>query len=139
QSIHWHTDSEQLTLEPIDEKSVRVVGHNVSEESVTVQVTAAAENGIYNHSQVTVHPALLPAPVFTSKPALSDVNAGIIQLSYALDLAYEKGARPDHSQVTWYRARDKDGSNALPVAVSRYEQPLLQYPLTSGDVGHYLL
>jgi hypothetical protein len=139
QSIHWHTDSEQLTLEPIDEKSVRVVGHNVSEESVTVQVTAAAENGIYNHSQVTVHPALLPAPVFTSKPALSDVNAGIIQLSYALDLAYEKGARPDHSQVTWYRARDKDGSNALPVAVSRHEQPLLQYPLTSGDVGHYLL
>ncbi|MBE8718235.1 PemB family protein [Cellvibrio polysaccharolyticus] len=139
QTIHWHADNDMLTLEPIDSQSVRVIGHNDSEASATVQVTASAENGIYNHSVVTVHPALLPAPAFISKPALSGVNAGSLQLSYALDLAHGKHTRPDHSHVTWYRARDKDGSNALPVAISHGNQPLLQYALTTGDVGHYLL
>ena len=56
-------------------------------------------------------------------------------MEYALELQ----GRADQSLVTWYRADGPSGENAVPVAVSRHDQPLYTYRLQSGDVGHYLV
>jgi len=56
-------------------------------------------------------------------------------VNYQLDL----GNRKDQSLITWYRCTDKKGGNAIPIAVSRLNEPEYEYHLTSGDIGYYLM
>ena len=60
---------------------------------------------------------------------------GMAHVHYHLDL----GARQDHSLITWYRATKRDGSDAIPVAVSRHNHPMDHYTLTQDDMGYYLV
>ena len=58
-----------------------------------------------------------------------------LRVAYGLDL----GGRKDMSSVTWYRAKSADGSDAIPVAVSRHDLPKLEYALTAADNGYYVI
>lgn len=84
--------------------------------------------------ELTVIPNRLPSPTFTEQPVIR-VEKGLATVAYALDLA----GRADHSVVTWYRATKRDGSDAVPVAVSRQDLPMQQYALTQDDAGYYLV
>lgn len=53
---------------------------------------------------------------------------------YQLDLQ----GRADQSLITWYRCTDATGSNAIPVAVSRLNEPKRAYTLSPADNGYYI-
>ncbi|MFV0364984.1 MAG: hypothetical protein ACK5JS_00560 [Mangrovibacterium sp.] len=65
-------------------------------------------------------------------PKIALLN-GKLQLDYELNTPYS-----DQSFVRWYRCTDKQGSNAIEVAVSRFNEPLKHYTLSPDDVGHFL-
>lgn len=95
---------------------------------------ASTELGHEAAVEVTVSPDKLPSPRFTAAPQLH-LKKGLATVAYALDLA----GRADQSIVTWYRASLRTGEDAVPVAVSRLDQPLVSYPLTQDEVGYYLV
>lgn len=47
--------------------------------------------------------------------------------------------RKDESLITWYRCTDRNGTNRLPVSVSRLNEPEYSYTLVKEDVGYYLM
>ena len=111
-----------------------VLGKNEGETPQDVNIIAFTKEGLEAECVVTVCPPVLPAPVFTSQPAIVE-NGNTLRVDYSLDL----GGREDMSSVTWYRAGSKDGSDAIPVAVSRNDMPKLEYELTAADNGYYII
>lgn len=111
-----------------------VLGKNEDETAQDVNIIAYTNEGLEAECVVTVCPPVLPAPAFTSQPAIVK-NGNTLRVDYALDL----GDRKDMSAVTWYRAKSKDGSDAIPVAVSRNDVPKLEYELTAADNGYYIV
>ena len=47
--------------------------------------------------------------------------------------------RKDESLITWYRCTDRNGTDRLPVSVSRLNEPEYSYTLVKEDVGYYLM
>jgi hypothetical protein len=45
----------------------------------------------------------------------------------------------DQSLVSWYRCTNSKGSNPVEVSVSRLNKPMLDYELTAGDIGYYIM
>ncbi len=97
-------------------------------------VTAAAADGLEGAVKLAVVPDFVEAPPFTQLPTVS-LGKGAARVDYALDLQ----GRTDESMITWYRCADKDGRDAVPVAVSRGKVPESVYPLRKEDIGHYLM
>ena len=114
---------------------IMLSGRNDGEEPSMVYVRAVMETGLEGAAAVTVVPPMLPSPRFTASPEVSAPSEGSVRVEYTLDLQ----GRADQSLVTWYRADGPSGEGAVPVAVSRHDQPLYTYRLQSGDVGHYLV
>lgn len=111
-----------------------VIGRNNEETPQVVNVVAWTDEGVAAECEVTVYPPELPAPDFKSLPVI--VRKGnTLHVDYALDL----GKRKDMSAVTWYRAKSEDGSDAIPVAVSRNDIPKLDYELSAADNGYYII
>lgn len=111
-----------------------VIGRNSGEMPQKVNIKALTKEGLEAECEVTVCPPLLPSPSFTSEPVIvADGNK--LRVAYGLDL----GGRKDMSSVTWYRAKSADGSDAIPVAVSRHDLPKLEYALTAADNGYYVI
>jgi hypothetical protein len=67
-------------------------------------------------------------------PAIIPTNNGQLHLNYKLDATFK-----DQSIVSWYRCGDAKGSNPIEVAVSRFNEPFIDYPLSPGDVGYYIM
>lgn len=99
-----------------------------------VIIRAATSQGLEAAVELTVKPCLLEAPVFVELPQV-ELGAGVARVNYQVALqGYE-----ERTQITWYRCRQADGSDAVPVAVSRKHLILKEYPLTKADVGYYLM
>ena len=98
-----------------------------------VAVQASNSDGLCAAAVVYARPRTLPAPDFIEKPEIS-YKDGSLYLHYILDSDLE-----DLSEITWYRCSDKLGNNAIPVAASNLNTPLLSYPLSAGDKGYYLM
>lgn len=109
------------------------IGKNESEEPQTNVITFTDSTGLEAACVVTVLPRQLPAPTFTAQPVINR-RGDSLTVHYALDLQ----GHADRSLITWYRATRADGSDAVPIAVTRGNSPLHTYQLTPADHGHYL-
>jgi hypothetical protein len=117
-----------------DGMSCEVIPTNNTDETKQVIVTASTPSGLEAASVLIVAPSKLDPPKFISLPVISNDKNGKLSLAYKLDMKLE-----DQSIVTWSRCSDAKGSNPIEIAVSRMNKPLLEYELSAGDIGYYLM
>lgn len=138
QHLKWSVAPEHASLVQLkvsaDGLSCTVVPFNNHNDTREIVVTATAPSGLQAASVLTVAPSRLPAPVFSKLPSIAYSNKGTLQVNYTLDMHFI-----DQSLVTWYRCRDAKGSDPIEVAVSRLETPLLEYKLSAGDIGYFMM
>jgi hypothetical protein len=138
ENIKWTVAPEQHSLVQLkiseNGSTCTVVPTNTNDDTRQVVVTASTTSGLQAASVLTVAPSKLDAPKFSSPPTISLINNGKLHTSYKLDMRFK-----DQSLVTWYRCSDAKGSNPIEVAVSRFDTPLLDYTLSSGDIGYYIM
>jgi len=138
ENIRWKVQSgweKYVLLSPSEDGSSCTVS-SVTDEDPTLRfdVIAYTDSGLEGAAALEVSPSLLPAPSFSSKPKVT-ISEGVARVEYTLNL----GNRADNSLVTWYRCKDRRGSGAVPVAVSRGDSPKTEYILGAGDVGYYIM
>ncbi len=131
-AVKWRvTDyyNQYVMLKPIGRDSVQVVPMNQSGNTVNFCVLATTPDGREAACQLTVHPRLLPAPIFLRKPTIQ-LKKGMAQLNYDLDLQN----RYDESVIIWLR-------DDIPVSVDKAHPLALTYPeykMSNADNGHRL-
>lgn len=134
---YWHVmpeDSAFVELISGKDGSCIVKGKNNSEKARTVNViVGGGSSGLEAACAVTVKPRFLEAPTFIQSPHII-TSPEQLTVDYQLDLQ----GRADQSLITWYRCTDAEGSNAIPVAVSRLNKPKQTYMLSSADSGYYI-
>ena len=107
---------------------------NHEDETQQFTIIASTEDGLECAVELTVSPDFIESPSFIKTPSLK-IEKGKATVSYDLDLQ----GRDDQSLVTWYRCLDKSGNGAIPVSVSRLNEPEYTYELRKEDVGYYLM
>ncbi|MEJ2545285.1 MAG: hypothetical protein P8Y99_14550, partial [Calditrichaceae bacterium] len=110
-----------------------VIPTNTTNESKKVIIKARTPSGLEAASVVIVSPSKLEPPQFITLPQILNIGNGILKVNYKLDMSFD-----DHSLVTWSRCTNSDGSNPIETAVSRFNQPFLEYKLLPGDVGYFI-
>jgi hypothetical protein len=136
-TVHWRiVDGGQRYVRLSSSEGLECTAEPINHTDTTrcVTIVAYTDDGLEGAAELTVAPDFVAAPTFTSKPKLT-LNDGQATLSYSLDLE----GRTDESLITWYRCRNKNGSDKIAVAVSRLNKPLNTYHLTRADVGYYLM
>jgi hypothetical protein len=137
-AVKWKVAPEQESLVQLkvseNGDSCIVVPTNTNDDTRQVIVTATTTTGLQAASVLTVAPSKLESPKFTSTPTIAIINNGILHANYKLDMKFK-----DQSRVTWYRCSDAKGSNPIEVSVSRFDNPLLNYTLSAGDIGYYMM
>jgi len=133
-TISWSAPSDLVTLSSKTGNSVTITGNNHTSHAEWVAVEAKAANGFHVMVPVNVEPAFIDPPKFTIQPVVAAPLSGKVPVHYTLDL----GGRDDQSLITWYQCDDTACATPRMVAVSRGDQPLKNYTLTTGDVGKYL-
>jgi hypothetical protein len=133
-SLNWNTTQANLVSLNSNQLTCKVSGTNTNDETKTVVVAVTTPLGLEAASVLTVAPPFLDAPAFTSLPKIVDDKQGNLRVNYTLNLE----RRADESLITWYRCTNAAGENAIPVAVTRLNQPEYIYSLSSGDVGYYI-
>ncbi len=137
-NITWYTAKEQqqfVHLTPArNSLTCNVIPTNNNDSTQEVTIFASTPEGLQAACVLFIAPSILPAPSFTQKPKIIKPKNGKIAVEYTLDMTYK-----DESVITWYRCKDKSGTNAIPVAISRFNKPLKEYNLSSGDIGYYLM
>ena len=111
-----------------------VMPANYEDEPQRFTLIASTDEGHEAAIELTIHPNLIAPPTFTTQPAIH-LSMGGAEVDYALDL----GKRKDLSIVTWYRAKRKDGMDAVAVAMTHGDNPCRHYELTQDDIGYYLV
>lgn len=137
EKITWKIASEYQSLVKLEIKEdgkCVVIPINTGNETKEVIVKASTATGLEAASVFQIAPAFIAPPTFTNPPKISKTKEGKLQLNYALDMSFE-----DESLVNWYRCRDTKGSQPIEIAVSRNNNPLKTYELSSGDVGYYIM
>ena len=122
-----------VTLTDQGDGTCLVTSHHQGDEPMDIVVTATTPDGLQGAAGVTLLAAPLPPPTLKGKPAIK-VKDGVATLNYQL----EDGAHGDRSDVTWLLADDKEGREAVTVAVTTGE-PLRQYCLKGSDAGKVLM
>ena len=135
--IRWQVEpgyEKYVTLSASEGNEVIVTPQNDADEAVHFMLIASTDEGHEAAVELTVKPNLLTPPTIEGQPTMQ-IRKGMAHVDYQLDL----GSRQDHSEITWYRATKRDGSDAIAVAVSRHNTPMNHYALTKADVGYYLV
>ncbi|MBP3510548.1 MAG: hypothetical protein J6K19_00710 [Prevotella sp.] len=135
--VRWRVQpgyEEYVELSDSAGHEITVVPRNNTDEMADFYIEAYTLAGLRAAVGVTVRPSVLPAPAFVRKPVVR-LRGGVAEVDYALDL----GGRADRSDIAWYSCAGRDGSGAVPVAVSRGGVPELTYPLTAADRGRYIM
>lgn len=117
-----------------DSMACDIVPTNNTDETGQVIIKASTPSGLEAASVINVAPTKLDPPEFIAPPELKMHREGKIVLDYKLDMRFK-----DQSLITWYRCSDIGCSNPIEVAVSRFDQPLLEYELKPGDVGYFIM
>lgn len=107
---------------------------NDDDEAVRFMLLASTDEGHEAAVELTVKPDLKEAPELEEAPEMH-YGYGMAHVHYHLDL----GGRKDHSEVTWYVASKRDGSDAVAVAVTRHNNPLKEIALRADYAGYYLV
>lgn len=139
--VTWEVEEklkDYVTLTENEDGTCTYYVENTGRRSVAGMIYAIGETGLRTGTYITVTPETLPAPS-VSKPMMEigkseKFDTDVVKLSYTLD-----GEGEDWSSITWYRSSDDKGTDKIPVAVSRLNEPEYEYKLTCGDVGYYLL
>ncbi|PTQ99742.1 hypothetical protein C8P68_102572 [Mucilaginibacter yixingensis] len=135
--VKWSvSDAKILSLTDNGDGAVTVTGHNATEQTQRAYVQGITAGGIVGVAYIDVVANPLPAPALASAFKVNEPANGSISVDYALS---NIGKRADVSLISWYRATSAQGTDTIPVAVSRLNKPLKTYPLTTGDVGYYLV
>jgi len=137
QQVIWSIDEEDSTLaklEVLADGSCKVIPTNSTNEIQSLIVEATTPSGLEGAALIYLLPEMMEAPPFLTLPTLEIHDDGTIGVDYALEMAFT-----DQSLVSWYRCSDAAGSKPIEVAVSRMNEPHLNYRLSSGDVGWYLM
>lgn len=137
----WQVAPEDTAIVELKYKSkgCLVKGKNYSDEARTVNLIATGgSSGLEAACVLTIKPRYLDAPAFLRSPRITvqsdKQNSEQLLADYELNLQ----GRADQSLITWYRCTDVTGSDAIPVAVSRLNEPELTYPLSPADNGYYI-
>lgn len=117
-----------------DTQSCLIIPTNSGLEPKNVVVQVSSGSGLEAASLLTISPALQRAPDILGKPKITISNDGFAAVNYELNTKYA-----DQSRITWYRCENKAGANPIPLAVTRFDEPLKRYELVSGDEGYYLM
>ena len=111
---------------------------NTGRKSVAGMIYATGATGLRTGTYITVTPETLAAPELTNLAMTigksETFGTDAAKVSYKLD-----GEGEDWSSISWYRSRDKEGTDKILVAVTRLNEPEYEYKLTTGDVGYYLI
>lgn len=135
--VHWRVEQGFEKLVRLSDStgySCQVEATNHADETQKITVIAYTDDGLECATELTVLPAFLQPPTFV-QPLTLTIQHKFATLNYELDLA----GRRDESIITWYRAKDAAGSDAIPVALSRFGMPFTRYSLQKEDVGYYLI
>lgn len=111
-----------------------IIPKNYSDDAKEVIVTASTPEGLEAASALYVLPPILDAPKFTKLPVITNSTDGKLSVAYRLDTKFK-----DQSLISWYRCSNANGSNPIEVAVSRFNKPKLDYTLSAGDAGYYIM
>ncbi|MBR5465745.1 MAG: hypothetical protein IKU77_08165 [Alistipes sp.] len=136
-AIRWQVEpgfEQYVKLSATEGNAVIVTPQNDEDKTVRFMLMASTEEGHEAAVELTVKPNLLPPPTIEEEPVMH-AGYGTAHVHYHMDL----GGRDDHSEITWYRASKRDGSDAIAVAVSRHNHPMSHYTLTKEDIGYYLV
>lgn len=118
-----------------NQEGVFVEGINQGEKAEQFLLQASTKSGLQAAVQIEIKPKTLPAPTFSATPYISVDSKGVFKVNYQL----HNPGRADQSAITWYRCSDEQGNNAIPVAVSRFDQPEYSYTAGKDDIGYYLM
>ncbi len=136
--IKWSVAPEFASLVELkvsaDGTTCQVIPTNMNDQTTEVIVGASTPSGLQAASVLNVAPSKLEPPQFISIPSISKSKSGMLSVGYKLDSRFE-----DQSLVTWYRCADAKGGNPVEVAVSRLNKPMLDYELSAGDIGYYIM
>ncbi len=137
EDITWTVDPKYQSLVRLTERndSLFVTGTNFDERAKNVLLKASTKSGLQGAINIEVKPKTLAAPTFAYAPYIVRNSKGNFFVKYQLN----NPGRADQSAITWYRCTNKEGSNAIPVAVSRLNVPEMVYIPTKADVGYYLM
>ena len=94
-------------------------------------VTAFTTDGLTGATKIRINPKLKDAPEFIEKPSLS-LNNSVVKLNYSL---MPEG--DDESFIVWYRSKQPDGENGIPVRHG-FGESGYTYNLTSADHGYFI-
>ena len=136
-AVTWKIAPEYASLVELKintDGTCEVIPTNKNDDVKKVIITASTSQGLESASVLYVSPAVIEAPKFISLPQLKMSNAGKIFLEYQLDMKLK-----DQSLVSWFRCTDANGSNPIEIQVSSMNLPKLDYVLSSGDVGYYIM
>ncbi len=137
EKVNWAIATEYQSLVDLkigEDGSCEVIPTNQHDETKAVIVTASTAAGLESASVLHISPTILNAPDFISCPKIREGSDGNLTVNYQLDMQF-----PDQSLVIWYRCTDANGSNPIEMAVSRFNEPKLDYELSKGDIGYYIM
>jgi hypothetical protein len=137
EKINWKIAPEYQSLTRLivnDDGTCTVIPTNDGDVTKTVVIQASTPSGLEGASVIYVSPSILKAPSFSAFPKITNHKSGKLYVNYKLDTQFK-----DQSLVSWYRCNDAKGSGAIEVAVSRFNKPDLDYLLSAGDVGYYIM
>lgn len=135
--IRWQVESGYerfVLLSTTKGPTCTVIAANHEDTPQHFTLIASTDEGHEAAIELTIYPSRLPSPAFTTQPTIR-LDQGAAEVDYALDL----GPREDHSLVTWYRAKRRDGKDAVAVAVTHGDHPCCRYEVTQDDLGYYLV
>jgi len=112
----------------------KVIPTNNNDETKEVVIQATTPSGLEGASVIYVSPSILNPPSFSIIPKITESKRGKLHVNYKLDTRFK-----DQSLISWYRCSDAKGSDPIEVAVSRFNEPKLDYVLSAGDVGYYIM
>ncbi|WP_207420316.1 hypothetical protein [Desertivirga brevis] len=134
-TLKWTvSDSKLLSLRQNINGTITVAATNSSDSTRRAFVKAETEQGIQALVYFDISGIAQEAPSFKKKPEIKGPEAGILSLSYDLNL----NNRRDNSLITWYRSSGKNAIDSIKVGVSTSTAPLKNYSLSAGDIGYYL-
>ncbi len=137
-NLNWFVSSNDSSIVKLVPSSTtlscKIIPTNNNDDTREVIIYVSNKLGLEAASVIDVSPLKLDAPNFSRFPKLSKPTDGKITVDYELDIKYK-----DESIVNWYRCDNKEGKNAIKVMVSRHNEPLKSYQLSSSDIGHYIM
>lgn len=137
QKIKWSVAPEYKTFVELKDRgdgTCEVIATNNEDETKEVIIIANTDVGLEAASVVHVAPSFLEAPKFSTLPEIIQSSEGKLAVKYKLDMQFE-----DQSLISWYRCSDINGSNPIEICVSRLNKPMVEYTLSAGDIGYYLM